>query len=159
MEYWDHWCSIWLKNNTVHGINKPWIEKTSTEDLKKLRVWQDAVSLYVLACKIFVNFPFELKKVAGNSIDAAHSISRNISEGYCRRSLKEYLNHLNIALGSCGEFHSCYISCKQAEQITADDYERLDQLHYKVENALLKLIESLQKKQTDKKWEDNFHSK
>ena len=159
MEYWDLWCSIWLKNNTVHGINKPWIEKTSTEDLKKLRVWQDAVSLYVLACKIFVNFPFELKKVAGNSIDAAHSISRNISEGYCRRSLKEYLNHLNIALGSCGEFHSCYISCKQAEQITADDYERLDQLHYKVENALLKLIESLQKKQTDKKWEDNFHSK
>jgi len=56
------------------------------------------VSLYVLACNIFANFPFELKKVAGNSIDAAHSISRNISEGYCRRSLKEYLNYLNIML-------------------------------------------------------------
>ncbi len=141
MEYWDHWCSIWLKNNTVHGINKPWIEKTSTEDLKNSEFdlrpvglgpgGQDAVSLYVLACKIFANFPFELKKVAGNSINAAHSMSRNISEGYCRRSLKEYLNHLNIALGSCGEFHSCYTSCKQAEQITAGDYEALDQLHYK----------------------------
>jgi four helix bundle protein len=94
-----------------------------------------------LACKIFANFAFGLKKVAGNSIDAAHSISRNISEGYCRRSLKQYLNHLNIALGSCGEFHSCYTSCRQAEQITADDYERLDQLYYKVENALLKLTE------------------
>jgi len=23
-----------LKNNTVHGINKPWTEKTSAEDLK-----------------------------------------------------------------------------------------------------------------------------
>ncbi len=34
MEYWDHSCSIWLKNNTVDGINKPWIEKISTEDLK-----------------------------------------------------------------------------------------------------------------------------
>ncbi|MEJ2223255.1 MAG: four helix bundle protein [Desulfobacterales bacterium] len=122
--------------------------KNINRGFKKLRVWQDAVSLYVLACKIFANFPFELKKVASNSIDAAHSISRNI-----------YLNYLNIALGSCGEFHSCYTSCKQAEQITADDYQRLDQLHYKVENALLKLIESLQKKQTDKKWEDNFHSK
>jgi hypothetical protein len=22
MEYWVHSCSIWLKNNTVHGINK-----------------------------------------------------------------------------------------------------------------------------------------
>ena len=81
--------------------------------------------------------------MAGNSIDAAHSISRNISEGYCRRSLKEYLNYLNIALGSCGEFHSCYTSCKHAEQIKADDYQRLDQLHYKFENALLKLTESL----------------
>jgi len=104
MEYWVHLCSIWLKNNTVHGINKAWTEKTSAEDL-------------------------------------------------------EYLNHLNIALGSCGEFHSCYTSCLQAEQITADDYERLDRLHYKVENALLKLVDSLQKKQTNKKWEDNFHSK
>ena len=125
---------------------------------KKLRVWQDAIALYVLACKILTNFPFELKKVAANSIDAAHSISRNISEGYCRRSLKEYLNHLNIALGSCGEFHSCYVSFKQASQITDKEYEKLDQLHYKVENALLKLIESLQKKQKDKQWEDNLQS-
>jgi four helix bundle protein len=133
--------------------------KNISRGFKKLRVWQDAVSLYILACKVFVNFPFELKKVAANSIDAAHSISRNISEGYCRRSLKEYLNHLNIALGSCGEFHSCYESCKQANQITNDEHERLDQLHYKVENALLKLIESLQRKQKDEVWEDNFQTK
>lgn len=133
--------------------------KNINRGFKKLRVWQDAISLYALAYKLFSNFPFELKKVAANSIDAAHSISRNISEGYCRRSLKEYLNHLNIALGSCGEFHSCYESFKQANQITNDEYEQLDQLHYKVENALLKLIESLQKKQKDKIWEDNFKTK
>ncbi|MDX2446260.1 MAG: four helix bundle protein [Desulfobacterales bacterium] len=126
---------------------------------EKLRVWQDAIALYVLACKTFINFPFELKKVASNSIDAAHSISRNISEGYCRRSLKEYLNFLNIALGSCGEFHSCYISCRQADQISENDYERLDQLHYKLENTLLKLIASLQKKQSNKQWEDRFNDK
>jgi four helix bundle protein len=133
--------------------------KNINRGFKKLRVWQDAISLYVLAYKILSNFPFELKKVAANSIDAAHSISRNISEGYCRRSLKEYLNHLNIALGSCGEFHSCYESFKQAHQITDAEYEQLDQLHYKVENALLKLIESLQKKQKDQNWKDNFHTK
>jgi len=68
--------------------------KNINRGFKKLRVWQDAISLYVLACKIFSKFPFEFKKVAANSIGAAHSISRNISEGYCRRSLKEYLNHL-----------------------------------------------------------------
>ena len=133
--------------------------KNINSGFKKLRVCQDAISLYVLADKIFSKFPFELKKVAANSIDAAHSISRNISEGYCRRSLKEYLNHLNIALGSCGEFHSCYESFKQAHQITDAQYEQLDQLHYKVENALLKLIESLQKKQKDQNWQDNFQTK
>ena len=132
--------------------------KNINRGFKKLRVWQDAIYLYVLACKIFTNFPFELKKVASNCIDASHSISRNISEGYCRRSLKEYLNFLNIALGSCGEFHSCYVSFKKAGQIADNEYEQLDNLHYKVENALLKLIESLQKKQKDKQWEDNFQS-
>ena len=133
--------------------------KNINRGFKKLRVWQDAVSLYILTCKIFCNFPFELKKVAANGIDAAHSISRNISEGYCRRSLKEYLNHLNIALGSCGEFHSCYESFKQAGQITEEEYEELDQLHYKIENGLLKLIESLQKKQMAGNWEDTFQNK
>ena len=133
--------------------------KNINRGFEKLRVWQDAISLYILACKIFTNFGFELKKVASNCIDASHSISRNISEGYCRRSLKEYLNHLNIALGSCGEFHSCYVSFKKAGQISDDKYEQLDKLHYKVENELLKLIESLQKKQKDQVWEDNFQSK
>jgi four helix bundle protein len=90
--------------------------KNINRGFKKLRVWQDAISLYILSCKIFGQFPFELKKVATNAIDAGHSISRNISEGYCRRSLKEYLNHLNFALASCGEFHSCYESFKQANK-------------------------------------------
>ena len=130
--------------------------KNINRGFKKLRVWEDAVSLYVLACKLFSRFPFELKKVASNAIDSGHSISRNISEGYCRRSIKEYLNHLNIALGSCGEFHSCYCSFYQAEQITDEEYEELDELHYKVENGLIRLVGSLQKKQNESDWEDSF---
>ena len=126
---------------------------------KRLNVWKDSVALYVLAYRIFVEFPFELKKIPANSIDAAHSISRNISEGYCRRSLKEYLNHLNIALGSCGEFHSCYVSCMQAGQISEEKYEELDALHYKVENQLLKLIESLQRKQKSGGWEESLRTR
>ena len=130
--------------------------KNINRGFKQLRVWQDAVDLYVLACRILTKFPFELKKVAANSIDAAHSISRTISEGYCRRSIKEYLCYLNFSRGSCGEFHSCYVSFKKADQITDKDYEELDKLHYKVENGLLRLIESVQKKQREGSWEDNF---
>ena len=130
--------------------------KNINRGFKKLRVWQDAIALYVLASEILSRFPFELKKSAGNAIDASLSISRNIAEGYCRRSLKEYLNHLNIALGSCGEFHSSGIGFMKAKQITEEEHEQLDQLHYKVENELLKLIESLQKKQQEGKWKDSF---
>jgi four helix bundle protein len=130
--------------------------KNINRGFKKLHVWQDAVSLYIIACKVFSIFPFELKKVSNNAIDAAHSISRNIAEGYCRRGLKEYLNYLNVALGSCGEFHSCYESFRQAGQIGSVEYEKLDQLHYKVENGLLSLIKSLQKKYKAGSWQETF---
>ena len=119
---------------------------------KRLRVWQDAASLYALASRVFASFPFALRRVAANSIDAAHSISRSIAEGYCRRSLKEYLNFLNIALGSCGEFHSCHETCRQAGQISDTDYVVLDQFHYKVENELLQLVRSLQQKMKKGDW-------
>ncbi len=123
---------------------------------RKLRVWQDAIALYVVSSKVFAGFPFHLTKVAANAIDAAHSISRNIAEGYCRRGIKEYLNHLNIALGSCGEFYSCCESFKQAGQIATETFDELDKLHYKVENALINLIRTLQKKQKDGNWEETF---
>ena len=127
--------------------------KNINRGFKRLRVWQDAVSLYIIASRIFGKFPFELKRVAANSIDAAHSISRNIAEGYCRRSLREYLNFLNIALGSCGEFHSSYDSCHRAGQIERSEFEEMEQLHYKVENELLRLIASLQKKAKRGDWD------
>ena len=134
------------------------IGKNINRGFKKLRVWNDAISLYALAYKIFSNFPYELKKVAANSIDAAHSISRNIAEGYCRRSLKEYLNYLNFALGSCGEFHSCSESFWKANQITEEEYHEIEEIHFRVENGLLKLIKSLQKKQMNGEWKDRFQS-
>ena len=136
-----------IERNARRNINR---------GFKKLEVWQEAVSLYVLASSTFSQFPFELKKVAANALDSAHSISRNISEGYCRKSLKEYLNLLNIALASCGEFHSCYESFSQAGQIAQKQYEDLDDMHYQVENKLIRLVTSLQKKQIEGTWEDSF---
>jgi len=48
--------------------------KNVNSGFKRLNVWKDSILLYILACKIFAKFPFELKKIAANSIDAAHSI-------------------------------------------------------------------------------------
>jgi four helix bundle protein len=130
--------------------------KNINRGFKKLRVWQDAVSLYVLNCNLLKKFPFEFKKVVSNCIDASQSISRNIAEGYCRRSLKEYLIHLNYALGSCGELHSCFETFLQAHQISNEEYENLDLLQYKIENELIKLIKTLQVKQKYNLWDESF---
>ena len=45
--------SITLKNTVIHGINSAMDRKNINRGFKKLRVWQDAVDLYVLACEIF----------------------------------------------------------------------------------------------------------
>lgn len=130
--------------------------KNINRGFKQLRVWNDAVDLYILTCKVLSTVPFELKKTMANCIDSAHSISRNIAEGYSRRSIKEYLNFLNIALGSSGEYYSCIVSFQKANQISTEDYEKLDELHYKTENELLMLIKSLQKKMKNGDWDDTF---
>jgi len=130
--------------------------KNINRGFKQLRVWNSSIDLYILTCKLLSKSPYELKKTVSNCIDSSHSISRNIAEGYSRRSIKEYLNFLNIALGSSGEYHSCISSFYKANQITKEEYEQMDKLHYKAENELIQLIKSLQKKMKDGNWNDSF---
>lgn len=100
--------------------------KNINRGFKQLRVWNDAIDLYIHTCNLLSKFPFELRKTAANCIDCSQSISRNIAEGYSRKGIKEYLKFLNIALGSCGEYHSCLYSFYKAGQIPEDAFEQLD---------------------------------
>jgi four helix bundle protein len=105
---------------------------------------------------VFRKFPYELKRVASQSIAASDSVHRNISEGYCRRSIYEYLKFLYIALSSLGESVSGLNACRQANQITEDEFEMLDTLAYKLENGLLRLVESLEQKRDKGEWTDHL---
>jgi len=121
---------------------------------QQLRVWNEAIELYVLTAKVVRRFPYELKRVAGQAIASADSVHRNISEGYCRRSLGEYLQFLNYALGSLGESVSGFIAYRQADQISEPEFEQWNTLAFKLENGLLKLVESLERKQQVGDWID-----
>ena len=123
---------------------------------QQLRVWQDAIEFYVQCCRVFRTFPYDLRRVASQGIASADSVHRNIAEGYCRRGLREYLNHLNYSLGSLGESVSGLIACHKAEQMTQAQFETLDALAFKLENGLLKLVESLERKQMDGDWIDSL---
>lgn len=133
--------------------------KNINRGYKKLNVWNDSISLYCKTCQLLKSKPFELKRISSNAIDAAQSISRNIAEGYCRRSIKEYLKHLYIALGSSGELHSCFYSMFIAEQITEEEFNEIDVLHFKVENELIQLVKSLERKEQENDWLDKMPDK
>ena len=142
------------KGGRLEGWPSP--RRNINRGYRKLVVWHDAIDAYVLTCRVFRKFPYELKRVASQQIASADSIHRNIAEGYCRRTINEYLQSLNVALGSAGETVSGLHAYRKADQVTAEEFEATDALMFKLENGLTQLIESLQRKRISGNWDDSF---
>jgi four helix bundle protein len=132
------------------------VRKNKNRGYQQLRVWNDAVEYYVETSRVFLKFPYEMKSVARQAVASSDSVHRNIAEGYCRRSIHEYLNFLNIALGSLGESVSGLHVYRKAKHLPEEDFEKLDSLAYKLENGLLKLVESLEQKREQGDWIDHL---
>jgi len=134
-----------LENQERYNLNRGY---------QKLRVWQDSISLYTMILNEFKGFSFEFKKIAGQQMAAADSIHRNIAEGYCRRSIREYIQFLYVALASLGETVSGLFASKAGNLISEEQFEKLDSFCYKVENELISLIKSLENKRKKGDWID-----
>jgi len=132
------------------------MRKNKNRGYQKLRVWNDAIEYYGRTCQWLRKFRYDLRRIAVQAVASADSVHRNIAEGYCRRSINEYLNFLNVALGSLGESVSGLHAYRKAEQLTKEDFENLDSMGYKLENGLLKLVESLEKKREQGDWIDHL---
>lgn len=127
------------------------VRKNINRGYMNLDVWQLAMQLYKLVWQIVKDLKINFK-LRVQIIDAAQSVSSNIAEGYSRRSINEYMQHLYIALGSLSETLTRIIGLKETNQITDEQFERIDILHYEIENKLIRLIESLEKKKNDGTW-------
>lgn len=123
---------------------------------KKLRVWQDSIDYYKETWKIFQNFPYILNKITTQQVSCVDSIQRNISEGSCRKSIKEYLNFLVIAKGSIGESVSSLVNYHNAGHLSDEQFDNLDSIAYRIEGALINLISSLEQKRDSGEWNDSF---
>lgn len=122
----------------------------------KLRVWCDAVELFKFT-HLSISEVTKLDiKLRSQILDAAQSISANIAEGYCRRSLREYLQFLYIALGSSGEALTRMMDIKETGQLCDESFEKFDELHYSMENKLLALVKSLQTKMKNEGWNEDL---
>jgi four helix bundle protein len=130
--------------------------KNKNRGYQQLRVWQDAITPYVETCQLFKPEAFEMRRVIGQAIASADSVHRNIAEGYSRRSIREYIHHLYIAVSSLGESVSGYHAYRKADQLSAENFEILDQQAFKLENGLLRLIESLERKRDSGTWTESL---
>jgi four helix bundle protein len=77
------------------------------KNFKQLKIWQKGVAIAAKSFELTRSFPKEEK--FGLSIQltrAAVSIACNIAEGSSRRSQKEYLHYIEIALGSAFEMET-----------------------------------------------------
>lgn len=122
----------------------------------KLDVWIKAMELFKLVWKtVYVDFKIDFKLRAQIS-DAAQSVSSNIAEGYGRRSINEYIQFLYISISSLGETLTRLLGLKITTQISDERFQQIDELHFEVENKLLRLIESLEKKREEGNWIDRI---
>ena len=121
-----------------------------TRHYMRLETWQRGVDLFEL---VFKEADFTLRS---QITDAAQSVAANIAEGYCRRTLPEYLQFLYTAKGSLGECLTRALGLLRVGLLTLQQFEKIDVLHYEVENKLLGLIRSLEAKRADHSWDDSL---
>ena len=122
----------------------------------KLEVWNEAIGLLGVVKKVLsIQTQIDIR-LRGQIVDAAQSISANIAEGYCRRTINEYLQFLAIALGSSGELMTRIIGFREFYELKDDLFEEFDTLHYSVENKLLSLVKSLQMKRKTGTWQEEI---
>ena len=93
-----------------------------------------------------------LFKVKAQIEDSAFSVHSNITEGYCRRHIKENIQFNNIALASLGENYSQIYSLFYTRIIDEKCFNEYDSLHYSLKNKLIS-YNRLQIKQLKEKFE------
>lgn len=122
----------------------------------KLEVWNLGMEIFEFCFRLTSKINLDLK-LKSQILNSSLSISSNIAEGYCRKSINEYLQFLNIALGSSGELFTRISALKLSDLISEKEFEVFDQLHYKLENKLLALVKSIQNKKQTGTWDNLIH--
>ncbi len=131
--------------------------KNLNRGFRKLLVWRESIELYVLEKKTLGQIKGISFKIRDQILASAFSISSNLAEGYCRKSIKEYIQFVNVALGSAGENYSQMFALLKSEEISKDRFDEFDKKHYSVENKLINLAKSLSKKmKTGQNWNSDY---
>jgi len=151
---------IGSKDNKIRGtslvdfLNR---NKNINRGYRKLEVWNEAIELFVYVSEKLKAIQNRSFKVKAQVEDSAFSISSNIAEGYSRKTLKEYIQFINIAMASMSENYTQLFMLKQAGSIDEVWFKKYDDMHYSLENKLINLNRSLLSKlKVQDNWNKNY---
>lgn len=122
-------------------------EGLEMQSYKDLIAYQKGYELSLSIYKATEDFPKEeIYGLISQIRRCAVSIPCNIAEGYRRNSIKEYVQFLHIAQGSCSELETLLSLSKDLEMIPIKDFEKLYALQDDVSRLLRNLIIALKGK-------------
>ena len=112
-------------------------------DFKELIVWQKTMNFTKRFYEITSNYPkSEIYGLTSQSRRACVSIASNIAEGAGRNSNAQFINFLNIALGSSFELECQIILARDLEFIQVEISDDLLEDLKHIQNMLVKLIQN-----------------
>jgi len=97
--------------------------------------------------------PFKIK---AQIEDSSLSCPSNIAEGYSRRSLKEYIQYVNIALASLSENYTQIFALLSSGNIDREWFDEYDKKHYSLENKLVKMNKTMLTKIDRNEWKSDY---
>jgi four helix bundle protein len=114
---------------------------------RELIVWQKSMSFVTEIYKVSKQFPKDENYGLTSQIRrSAVSIPSNISEGYGRDGVNDYLRFLNIAMASLFELQTQLEISYNLEYIDKENFDSLYELSREIERMLSSFIRSIKSK-------------
>jgi four helix bundle protein len=96
------------------------------KSFRELTTWQSSINLAQEIYTLTRSFPsWEKYGISSQMQRAAVLVASNIAEGHTRQYLKEYIQHLYIALGSLAELESLLEICWRLQYLSQEIYDTL----------------------------------
>src|SRR6185436_15996681 len=107
---------------------------------KKLVVWQKAMEVVLEIYKTTSRLPSEEKfGLVSQMRRASVSVVSNLAEGAARHSHLEFLQFINISMGSCSELDTQLELCYRLGHLDESNWRRIDSLLQEVDRMLIGL--------------------
>ena len=108
---------------------------------KDLDVWKKSMDFVTRLYKVTATFPKEeIYGLTNQMRRAAISVPSNIAEGSARKSNKEFIQFLHIALGSCVEIETQLIISNNLKFMNDESFLELDKERDEIGRMLFGLI-------------------